>query len=121
MQDSDSIRNGPAMRTGPVGRLARLVLAVVAIASFVSIADQGGPSSFQGSRNLLEPSLLVLDAVMLALFVNLVGVIATIVSGRDAASRSRLVSTPSDVSWGSTSSTIGRRTIDNQPHESECG
>jgi len=91
MQDSDSIRNGPAMRTGPVGRLARLVLAVVAIASFVSIADQGGPSSFQGSRNLLEPSLLVLDAVMLALFVNLVGVIATIVSGRDAASRSRLV------------------------------
>ena len=76
MQDSDSIRNGPATRTGPVGRLARLALAVVAIASFVSIADQGGPSSFQGSRNLLEPSLLVLDAVMLALFVNLMALCA---------------------------------------------
>jgi hypothetical protein len=59
--------------------LARVVLVSVAIASFVSLADQGGPASFRGSRNLPEPSLLLLDAVMVVLFVNLVGVIATLV------------------------------------------
>ena len=77
------------MRTGPVGRLARLVLVAVLVASFVSIADQGGPGSFRGPSNLLEPSLLVLDAIMLALFVNLVAVIARMMGGIGFASRSR--------------------------------
>jgi hypothetical protein len=79
------------VKTGPFGRLARLVLAAVVIVSLVSIADQGGPGSFRGPGNLLELSLLLLDAIMLVLFVNLVGVVATVVGGRDAASPSRVV------------------------------
>jgi len=71
--------NPSVMSTGPVGPLARVVLVSVAIASFVSIANQGGPASFRGSRNLLEPSLLLLDTVMVVLFVHLVGVTATLV------------------------------------------
>lgn len=63
------------MRTGPLGRLARLGLAAIGIASFISIADQGGPLSFRGARNLAEPSLLLLDAVLVVLFVSLVSVL----------------------------------------------
>ncbi len=70
-------RHNETMRTGPLGRAARLVLVALLIESFVSIADQGGPASFRGARNLTEPSLLVLDALMLALFVSMVGVVAT--------------------------------------------
>jgi hypothetical protein len=75
------------MRTGPLGRLARLALAAIAIESFASIADQGGPSSFQGARSLTEPSLLILDALMVVLFAALVGVIATSVGGKGPADR----------------------------------
>ena len=75
------------MRTGPLGRLARPVLAAVGIASFVSIADQGGPASFIGARNLAEPSLLVLDALMLVLFVSLVTIIARSLGSRRSAER----------------------------------
>jgi hypothetical protein len=70
--------------TGPLGRLARVGLAAVGVVSLASIADSGGPASFQGVQNLLEPSLLFLDAVMLALFVALVGVLATSFGARAA-------------------------------------
>ena len=75
------------MRTGPLGRLARLVLAAVGVASFVSIADQGGPAPFIGARNLTEPSLLLLDALMLMLFVSLVTIIARSLGSRRSAER----------------------------------
>jgi hypothetical protein len=59
-----------------LGRLARLAFVALLAVSFQSIADQGGPASFQGQSNLTEPSLLFLDAVMLLVFVSLVGVLA---------------------------------------------
>src|SRR5260370_10636583 len=74
-------------RTGPFGRLARVVLLAVLVESFVSIADQGGPGYFRGAKNLTEPSLLLLDAIMLVLFASLVGVVATSLGGRGTADR----------------------------------
>jgi hypothetical protein len=59
----------------------------VLIESFVSIVDQGGPASFRGATNLTEPSLLLLDAIMVVLFASLVGVIATSLGARDPADR----------------------------------
>jgi hypothetical protein len=55
----------------------------VALVSFASIADQGGPASFRGERNLTEPSLLLLDLLMVAIFAGLVGVLATMAGSRD--------------------------------------
>jgi hypothetical protein len=69
--------------TGPLGRLARVGLAAVGVVSFVSIADQGGPASFQGAPTLTDPSLLFLDAVMVALFVALAGVLASAFGASD--------------------------------------
>jgi hypothetical protein len=75
---SDTTATGVlAPPTGTLGRLARVGLAAVGVVSFVSIADKGGPASFQGAPTLTDPSLLFLDAVMVALFVALVGVLSS--------------------------------------------
>ena len=63
-------------RTGPFGRLARLVIALVAALSLYTIADQGGPASFRDPSNLTEPITLVLHGAMLLVFVLLVGQLA---------------------------------------------
>jgi hypothetical protein len=63
----------PVPRTGPVGRLARLLIALVAALALYSIADQGGPASFRDPSNLTEPMTWVLHGVMLTVFVLLVG------------------------------------------------
>jgi hypothetical protein len=66
----------PVARTGPVGRLARLVIALLAALSLYSIADQGGPASFRDPSNLTEPITWVLHGAMLVVFVLLVGQLA---------------------------------------------
>jgi hypothetical protein len=67
---------GPA-RTGPVGRLARLLMALVlALWPLYSIADEGGPASFRDPSNLTEPITWVLHVVLLIIFVLLVGQLA---------------------------------------------
>jgi hypothetical protein len=64
---------GSYPRTGPIGRLARLVLAlVIALWPLYSIADEGGPTSFRDSSNLTEPLLWVLTGALLVIFVLLV-------------------------------------------------
>jgi hypothetical protein len=69
-------RRRSAPRTGPIGRLARLLLVVVAALSLYSIADQGGPASFRDPSNLREPITWVLHAAMFTLFVVLAGQLA---------------------------------------------
>ena len=74
-------------RTGPLGRLARFLIAVVLGLSLYSIADQGGPSSFRDPSNLTEPITWVLHVAMLAVFVLLVGQLAAATAGPAAAPR----------------------------------
>jgi hypothetical protein len=52
------------------------VLAVLLGLSLYSIADQGGPASFDDPSNLTEPITWLLNGAMLALYVVLVGQLA---------------------------------------------
>ena len=76
-------------RTGPIGRLARLTLAAVLGLSLSSIVDEGGIVGFRSPSILTELSVWFLDAVMLVLFVYLVGQLATALVGDQAARRWR--------------------------------
>lgn len=78
-----------AYRTGPIGRLARLVLAAAMGLSLSSILDEGGAVGFRNPSVLTEPSVWLLDAVMLALFVHLVGRLAAVMVGEGVARRWR--------------------------------
>jgi hypothetical protein len=78
-------------RTGPVGRLARLVMAlVIALWPLYAIADEGGPASFRDPSNLTEPITWVLHVAMLAVFVLFVGQLAGATVGLAAARRWQL-------------------------------
>jgi hypothetical protein len=68
-------------RTGPIGRLARLLIAVIAALSLYSIADQGGPASFRNPSNLSEPITWVLHIAMFTVFVLLIGQLAAATVG----------------------------------------
>src|SRR5687768_8368944 len=72
-----------APRTGPVGRLARLLLAVLLVLSLSSVVDQGGPASFRDTSNLTDPITWALHGAMLVLFVLLVGQLAGATAGAD--------------------------------------
>ena len=74
-------------RTGPIGRLARLLIAVLLALGLYSIADQGGPASFRDPSNLSEPITWVLHVAMLAVFVLLVGQLAEAMAGLRAVRR----------------------------------
>jgi signal transduction histidine kinase len=81
----------PLPRTGPFGRLARLLIALVlAWWPLYSIADQGGPTSFRDPSNLTEPMLWLLHGAMLLVFVLLVGQLAGATVGPAAVRRSQL-------------------------------
>jgi uncharacterized membrane protein len=87
MQQTDAQREMLSPRTGPIGRLARLLLVVVAALSLYSIADQGGPASFRDPSNLTEPITWLLHAAMVTLFVLLVGQLAAATVGPAAIRR----------------------------------
>jgi hypothetical protein len=74
-------------RTGPVGRLARLSIAVALSLGLFSIADQGGPASFRDPSNLTEPITWVLNGAMLVVFVLLVGQLVEATLGAGAVRR----------------------------------
>jgi hypothetical protein len=77
----------PFPRTGPVGRFARLLIAVAMSLALYSIADQGGPASFRDPSNLTEPITWVLHGAMLIIFVLLVGQLAGAMAGPAAVRR----------------------------------
>jgi hypothetical protein len=74
-------------RTGPIGRLARLLLAVGLGYALATIVDQGGPASFRDSSNLTEPITWVLHIAMFTLFVLLAGQLALAAGGPAAVGR----------------------------------
>jgi hypothetical protein len=77
-------------RTGPMGRLARLLLAVGLGYGLATIVDQGGPASFRDSSNLTEPITWALHIAMFTVFVLLIGQLAVATIGPAAVRRSRL-------------------------------
>lgn len=70
-----------AARTGPIGRLARLVLLAVSVLVIYSIVDQRGSARFRNPHVLTEPSAWFLFAVLYILFVILVGSVAGTLAG----------------------------------------
>jgi hypothetical protein len=82
--------SNPVPRTGPIGRLARLLLAVAIALPLYSIADQGGPASFRDPSNLAEPITWVLHGAMVVVFVLLVGQLAAATVGPTAVRRWQL-------------------------------
>lgn len=74
-------------RTGPLGRLARLLLAIGLGYALATIVDQGGPASFRDPSNLTEPITWVLHAVMFTVFVLLAGQLAVATVGPAAIRR----------------------------------
>jgi hypothetical protein len=64
-------------RTGPLGRLVRLGWAAAAALALVSIVDARGSARFRNTHVLTEPSAWFLHALMLVVFVLLVGAIAS--------------------------------------------
>jgi hypothetical protein len=82
-----AIDSVPVPRTGPVGRLARFLVALGVAYPLYSIADEGGPTSFRDSSNLTEPITWALHVVMLILFVLLAGQLAAATAGPAAIRR----------------------------------
>ena len=77
-------------RTGPLGRLVRLGWAAGLAVALASIVDGRGPARFRNPHVLTEPSAWLLHAVMLVLFVLLVGAIAAALGGRQVARRAQV-------------------------------
>ena len=75
------------VRTGPVGRLARLTLAAVYAASLLSIVDRRGSAHFRNPHILSEPLPWLLHLVMLTSFLLLIGALASAVAGTGARRR----------------------------------
>lgn len=63
-------------RTGPIGRLARLIVVGVFIATLLSIVDSRGSAHFRNPHILHEPLAWFLHLVLFVVFVNLVGALA---------------------------------------------
>jgi hypothetical protein len=78
-------------RTGPVGRLARILLLAAPVFSLVSIADQGGVVAFRGLSILDEFGVWLITAVTIVLFVHLVGELVRALGGDRVAVRARVL------------------------------
>lgn len=79
-----------AQRTGPYGRLARLLLAATAGLALASIVDQGGLAAFHGQSLRNEPGLALIAPVMAVVLVSLVGGVATELADDRSARRWRV-------------------------------
>jgi hypothetical protein len=69
-------------RTGPIGRLARLVIAAVYAATLLSIADSRLSARFRNPHVLTEPAVWLVHVVMFITFVILVGALASAATKR---------------------------------------
>jgi len=74
-------------RTGPLGRVARAVLATAYAATFLSIVDWRGSARFRNPHILSEPTAWFLHLLMFTTFVILVGALATTLAGPAAKRR----------------------------------
>ena len=77
-------------RTGPLGRLARLVWAGIFGVTLLSIVGPDGSARFRNSHILGEASAWFLHLAMLAVFVILVGAVASALAGPQARGRWQL-------------------------------
>lgn len=68
-------------RAGPIGRLVRLALAIVAALALLSIVGPRGSAQFRNPHILTEASAWFLHALMLTVFVILVGALAAALFG----------------------------------------
>jgi len=64
-------------RTGPIGRLARLGLTGIFVATFLSIVSPRGSAQFRNPHILGEPLAWFLNLTMFVVFVFVVGALAT--------------------------------------------
>jgi hypothetical protein len=78
-------------RTGPVGRLARILLLAAPVFSLVSIADQGGVVAFRELSILDEFGVWLITAVTVVLFVHLVGELVWALAGDPVALLARIL------------------------------
>jgi hypothetical protein len=78
---SGPVVDAETRRTGPVGRLARLVLMLAFVLTFFSIVDGRGSTRFRNPHVLTEPSAWFLTALMYVIFLILIGAIASSVAG----------------------------------------
>jgi hypothetical protein len=78
------------IRTGPVGRLARLALAAAYAATLLSVVDRRGSAHFRNPHILTEPLAWFLHLVMFTSFLLLVGALASALAGRGAMRRWQL-------------------------------
>jgi hypothetical protein len=78
-------------RTGPIGRLARILLLAAPVFSLVSIADQGGVVAFRELSILDEYGVWLITAVTVVLFVHLAGELVRARGGDRVAVRARIL------------------------------
>jgi hypothetical protein len=93
IRETDSRSHAPLLarvRTGPVGRLARLALAALYTASLLSIVDRRGSAHFRNPHILTEPLPWLLHVVMFTTFVLLIGALASTLAGTGARTRWQL-------------------------------
>ena len=80
------------MRTGLVGRLARLGWAALAALTLISIVDRHGSARFRNPHILTEPSAWFLHGLMLVVFLLIVGAVSAALLGERVARRARVAS-----------------------------
>jgi len=80
------------VRTGPVGRLVRLSLAVAAALTMASIVDSRGSARFRNPHILTEPIAGFLHVLMLVVFVLIVGAVSAVLLGDRVARRVQVAS-----------------------------
>ena len=73
----------PSDRTGPVGRVGRLVVAIIAANAVLDIVDQGGLIAFRRLPILEEPGVWLMTVVAIGVFFTLVEALSRAV-GADA-------------------------------------
>ena len=87
-QHADRART--AYRTGPIGRLARVLLLAVSVVGLEALLDQGGAASFRRASILADPAFWALNAITFTLYVHLVGELGPALTGRGDRRRWRL-------------------------------
>jgi hypothetical protein len=80
-----------SQRTGPLGRLARLILAIVFAATLWSIVGPDGSARFRNAHILTEPSAWLLHALMAVIYILLIGALAQAAWGGRSARRAQLI------------------------------